>query len=79
VHGVDIALDLLRSYPSRSITYIVLGPMTNLAQMMMKDGEMVRQRIGRIICMGGALDVPGNITPTAECKSIYPHFLMFVQ
>lgn len=66
VHGVDIALDLLRSYPSRSITYIVLGPMTNLAQMMMKDGEMVRQRIGRIICMGGALDVPGNITPTAE-------------
>jgi len=53
--------------------------MTNLAQMMMKDGEMVRQRIGRIICMGGALDVPGNITPTAECKSIYPHFLMFVQ
>lgn len=67
-HGVDIVLDLLRSYPSRSITYIVLGPMTNLARIMMKDGEMVRQRIGRIVCMGGALDVPGNITPTAECK-----------
>ncbi|KAJ3565909.1 hypothetical protein NP233_g7341 [Leucocoprinus birnbaumii] len=66
VHGVDVVLDLLRSYPSRSITYIVLGPMTNLARMMMKDGEMVRERIGRIVCMGGALDVPGNTTPSAE-------------
>jgi len=33
---------------------------------------MVRQRIGRIVCMGGALDVPGNITPTAECKPSNP-------
>ncbi|KXN90166.1 hypothetical protein AN958_04656, partial [Leucoagaricus sp. SymC.cos] len=65
-HGVDIALDILRSYPPRSVTYIVLGPMTNLARMMMKEGEMVRQRIGRIVCMGGALDVPGNTTPAAE-------------
>jgi len=46
--------------------------MTNLARIMMKDGEMVRQRIGRIVCMGGALDVPGNITPTAECKPSNP-------
>jgi len=46
--------------------------MTNLARVMQKDGEMVRQRIGRIICMGGALDVPGNITPTAECKPNNP-------
>lgn len=65
-HGVDVVLDLLRSHPPRSITYIVLGPMTNLARMMMKDGETVRERIGRIVCMGGAIDVPGNTTPTAE-------------
>lgn len=64
--GVDVVLDLLRSHPPRSITYIVLGPMTNLARMMMKDGETVRERIGRIVCMGGAIDVPGNTTPTAE-------------
>ncbi|KAF9445905.1 nucleoside hydrolase [Macrolepiota fuliginosa MF-IS2] len=66
IHGVDIALDILRSYPPRSVTYVILGPMTNLVQMMKKDGAMVRERIGRIVCMGGALDVPGNTTPVAE-------------
>jgi len=34
--------------------------------MMKKDGDMVRERIGRIISMGGALDVPGNTSPVAE-------------
>lgn len=67
-HGVDVALDILRSYPPRSVTYVVLGPMTNLLQMMRKDGGMVRERIGRIVSMGGAFDVPGNTTPVAECR-----------
>ncbi|KAG5652481.1 hypothetical protein H0H81_004889 [Sphagnurus paluster] len=64
--GVDVALDLLRAHPARSITYIVLGPMTNLARMMRKDGDLVRDKIGRIICMGGNLDVPGNTSAVAE-------------
>jgi inosine-uridine nucleoside N-ribohydrolase len=67
--GVDVALDLIRTRPSRTITYIALGPLTNLARMMRQDGQLVRERIGRIICMGGALDVPGNTTPVAECQS----------
>jgi inosine-uridine nucleoside N-ribohydrolase len=67
--GVDIALDLIRTSPSRTITYIALGPLTNLARMMRQDGQLVRERIGRIICMGGALDVPGNTSPVAECQS----------
>ncbi|KAF5385876.1 hypothetical protein D9615_002374 [Tricholomella constricta] len=64
--GVDVALELIRVNPSRSITYIVLGPLTNLAHMIQKDGDLVRDKIGRIICMGGALDVPGNTSPVAE-------------
>jgi len=64
--GVDIALDFIRKNPSRAITYISLGPLTNLAHMMRQDGNLVRDRIGRIICMGGALDVPGNTSPMAE-------------
>ena len=67
--GVDIALDLIRERPARSITYIVLGPLTNLAHMVRQDGNLVRSRVGRIIYMGGALDVPGNTTPVAECES----------
>ncbi|KAF7783052.1 hypothetical protein Agabi119p4_2428 [Agaricus bisporus var. burnettii] len=65
-HGVEVALDILRSHPPRSVTYIVLGPMTNLLHMMRKDGDMIRERIGRVVIMGGALDVPGNTTPVAE-------------
>jgi len=64
--GVDVALDILRSMPPRSITYIALGPLTNLALMMRKDSNLVSERIGRIVCMGGALDVPGNTSPMAE-------------
>lgn len=72
--GVDVALDSLRSNPPRSITYIALGPLTNLALMMRKDSKLVTERIGRIVCMGGALDVPGNACPMAECT---PHLLPF--
>jgi inosine-uridine nucleoside N-ribohydrolase len=71
--GVDVALDILRSRPPRSVTYIVLGPLTNLALMMRKDSKLVTERIGRIVCMGGALDVPGNTSPMAECTPILFH------
>ena len=67
--GVDVALDLIRERPARSITYIALGPLTNLAHMLRQDGDLVRSRVGRVVCMGGALDVPGNTTPVAECES----------
>ncbi|KAF7321433.1 Inosine-uridine preferring nucleoside hydrolase [Mycena kentingensis (nom. inval.)] len=64
--GVDISLKLIESRPPRTITYIALGPLTDLARLMDKAGATVRERIGRIVCMGGALDVPGNTTPVAE-------------
>lgn len=65
--GVDVALDFIRDMPSRSITYLVLGPLTNLALMMRQDSETIINRIGRVVSMGGALDVPGNTSPVAEC------------
>ncbi|KAI0247287.1 Inosine/uridine-preferring nucleoside hydrolase domain-containing protein [Lactifluus subvellereus] len=64
--GHQVALNLLREHAPRSVTYIVLGPLTNLAQMLRTDGACVRERIGRVVIMGGALDVPGNTSPSAE-------------
>jgi len=64
--AVDVALDLIRSEPEKSITYIALGPLTDLSRMLEKDLTLVRERLGRVVCMGGALDVPGNATPVAE-------------
>ncbi|RDB25389.1 Inosine-uridine preferring nucleoside hydrolase [Hypsizygus marmoreus] len=64
--GVDVALDLIRTRSSRSITYVALGPLTTLARMMRLDAKLVRDRLGQVVCMGGALDVPGNTSPVAE-------------
>jgi inosine-uridine nucleoside N-ribohydrolase len=63
----DAVLSLLRKHPPHSVTYIALGPLTNLAQTLRTDGACVRERIGRVVIMGGAIDVPGNATPSAEC------------
>lgn len=72
--AVDVVLDFLESRPERSVTYIVLGPPTNLAMLNRKHHQIIRTRIGRVIMMGGALDVPGNTTPVAECKRLFMLF-----
>ncbi|KAI6157578.1 nucleoside hydrolase [Pisolithus tinctorius] len=64
--AVEVVLDLLQSKPKRSITYIALGPLTGLALLLRGHGAVVRENIGRVVIMGGALDVPGNSTPVAE-------------
>ena len=66
--GASIALDLIRSYPRRTVTYLVLGPLTNLATLLRLDPTTVHDRIGPVFCMGGALDVPGNTNPVSECE-----------
>jgi inosine-uridine nucleoside N-ribohydrolase len=47
------------------LTLVALGPLTNVALAFDADLDAMR-RIGRIVAMGGAVDVPGNVTPTAE-------------
>ena len=65
--GMDVALSVLNDEPTRSVTYIVLGPMTTLARLCINHTQIVNERIGRVLCMGGGLDVPGNTRPVAEC------------
>lgn len=64
--GIDIALELIREQPAGVVTYIALGPLSSLARIIRQDGELFMDRIGRVIAMGGALEVPGNTTPVAE-------------
>lgn len=67
--AVDVCLGLLNEFPARQITYIALGPLTNLSQLLQRDAGLVRSKIGLVFSMGGALDVPGNTSPAAECSS----------
>jgi purine nucleosidase/pyrimidine-specific ribonucleoside hydrolase len=48
-----------------ALTLIALGPLTNLARAVGADGAAMTA-IGRVVVMGGAVDVPGNVTPEAE-------------
>jgi inosine-uridine nucleoside N-ribohydrolase len=62
------AVDLIVETVARrgaALTLVALGPLTNLALALEADAARVGA-IGRVVVMGGAVDVPGNVTPAAE-------------
>ena len=63
--SANYILDTLSKSPSKSISIIAIGPLTNLALAAQKDAQ-VFSRVKHIIIMGGAVDFPGNVTPNAE-------------
>ena len=48
-----------------ALTIVALGPLTNIARALDAD-ERTMRRVGRLIVMGGAIEVPGNVTAAAE-------------
>jgi len=62
--AVSVIIDLARRH-ERALTIVALGPLTNLA-LALKEDAVALGRVGRVVAMGGAVDVPGNVTPTAE-------------
>ena len=62
--AVSVIVDLARRY-ERELTIVALGPLTNVALALKADAAALG-RVGRVVAMGGAVDVPGNVTPTAE-------------
>jgi len=61
------ATDLIREVGLRPEAWVLiaLGPLTNLAEALALDGEALG-RFERVVIMGGAVDVPGNVTSAAE-------------
>jgi purine nucleosidase/pyrimidine-specific ribonucleoside hydrolase len=62
--AVQHILQAVQRYGS-DLTLIALGPLTNIARAIQRDAHTMRQ-LGRLIIMGGAIAVPGNVTPSAE-------------
>ena len=63
-HAVDFIIETIRNNPGE-ITIAALGPLTNLALALRKAPDLVT-RIGKIVYMGGAFFVWGNVTTAAE-------------
>ena len=63
-HAVDFIVRSVKAHPNE-VTLYVLGPPTNVALAIRKNPEIV-PLVKRVVYMGGAVDVPGNTTPTAE-------------
>ena len=54
-----------RAETGHPVTLIALGPPTNIARLF-RDYPGSARSIERVVLMGGAIDVPGNVTPLAE-------------
>lgn len=67
-HGLpratEVILELVERYP-HEIILVTLGPLTNVAELLRIAPER-SLRLKRVIVMGGAIGVPGNVTPVAE-------------
>ena len=62
--GVEFLLSSLQTRPGE-MTLVATGPLTNLARAEARVPGVLRQA-RQVVIMGGAVGVPGNITPTAE-------------
>lgn len=63
-HGVDFIIRTLRESEEK-IILIPTGPLTNIAMALVKAPD-IKEKIEKIVIMGGAVLDPGNITSAAE-------------
>lgn len=64
--AVDFIIDSVRKYRNELII-VATGPLTNLAAALRK-APLIKDIMGKIVIMGGALTVPGNVSPYAEAN-----------
>ena len=62
--GPGVIVDTARRRAA-TLTIVALGPLTNLALAVERDATAFRG-VARVVAMGGAVDVPGNVTADAE-------------
>jgi inosine-uridine nucleoside N-ribohydrolase len=62
--AAEVILDTVDRW-GPELTLVALGPLTNLAAAAALDARRLG-RVGRVVVMGGAIAVQGNVTPAAE-------------
>jgi inosine-uridine nucleoside N-ribohydrolase len=63
-HAVDLIIERILDAPD-VITLVAVGPLTNIA-LALRHEPGIAQKVREVVIMGGALRVPGNVTPAAE-------------
>ena len=64
--AVDFIIDAVKTY-GKDLVYVPTGPMTNIAAALRKAPE-IKDQIGRIVLMGGALTACGNVNAWSEAN-----------
>ena len=64
--AVDFIIDAVKTY-GKELVYVPTGPMTNIAAAIERAPE-IKDEIGRIVLMGGALTVCGNVNAWTEAN-----------
>lgn len=62
--AVDVIIQKILEAPGE-ITLVAIGPLTNLALAVRREPR-IAQAVREVMIMGGALRVPGNVTPASE-------------
>lgn len=65
-NGVEFIVDMVNKY-EKELTIVATGPLTNLAKAIKYDSTIAK-KIGKVVIMGGALTVPGNVSKFAEAN-----------
>lgn len=63
-HAVDVIIQKIMEAPGE-ITLAAIGPLTNIALAVRREPH-IAQLVREVMIMGGALRVPGNVTPVSE-------------
>ena len=66
IGGIDFLIGAAHKFKD-DLIYVATGPLTNLASALQKDPS-ISGLIGRVVFMGGALTVPGNVSDWSEAN-----------
>lgn len=64
--SAQFIIDMAKQYPGE-VTLVAIGPLGNLAMALKMEPEITTLLKG-VVIMGGAAQVPGNVTPVAEAN-----------
>jgi inosine-uridine nucleoside N-ribohydrolase len=74
--ATEVLVDVIGAAPA-PVTVLTLGPLTNLAEALAVDPGLAAD-IERVVVMGGAVGVPGNVYPEGESEPLSAEWNFYV-